>query len=570
MTDREDRDVDDLFGDLDEFFAPIKDVDWPEGEEPEGEQAAEAAPARDEPEAAPDDRGGEGPADQELVGPAARAPEDEGEEPGVVAGEPPVDEASFAEAPPGGEPEEPLGPPVEPESRVDEATAEMTGEEWDRLRSALGEEPPGGGDAPAVPEEEPDPDLTVDDLVELPSEEPHVPPIEPDEEPFVESVLAEEALFQAEEPPPPVVREGPEEPVEATSEDVEAAARHFAGGIEPEEVERELLSDLEADEAPPLATEPEEEPLAGPASPAWREPAAYEIEDEAADAAAAEAAGPPPPTEGRSVPAAVASGAILAAAAIALLAIGRGPFVVLAIALVTLGQGELYAAFKARGFQPATAIGLVAGILTMAGAYVHGAVPGQGESAMLFGLALGAVLAVPWYMAASPGARQGLVANVGVTVLGIVYGPVLVSFALILLAAPDVGINIFLTVIGLTVLYDICAYAIGTLWGDRPLAPTISPRKSWEGAFGATFVLLLVGVAIVPMIDPFTAAQAVGLSLVIALAAPLGDLVESAIKRDLGVKDMGTLLPGHGGVLDRIDAILFTAPAAYYFLRLVA
>jgi phosphatidate cytidylyltransferase len=147
---------------------------------------------------------------------------------------------------------------------------------------------------------------------------------------------------------------------------------------------------------------------------------------------------------------------------------------------------------------------------------------------------------------------------------------VLVSFALILLAAPGVGTNIFLTVIGLTVLYDICAYAIGTLWGDRPLAPTISPRKSWEGAFGATFVLLFVGVAIVPMIQPFTAPQAVGLALVISLAAPLGDLVESAIKRDLGVKDMGTLLPGHGGVLDRIDAILFTAPVAYYFLRLVA
>jgi phosphatidate cytidylyltransferase len=133
----------------------------------------------------------------------------------------------------------------------------------------------------------------------------------------------------------------------------------------------------------------------------------------------------------------------------------------------------------------------------------------------------------------------------------------------------DTGRNLLLTVLGLTVLYDVCAYAIGSLWGNRPLAPTISPKKSWEGAVGATFVLLLVALAIVPSVEPFTAARAVGLALVIAVTATLGDLVESALKRDLGLKDMGSLLPGHGGVLDRVDSILFAAPAAWYFLRLV-
>jgi phosphatidate cytidylyltransferase len=121
----------------------------------------------------------------------------------------------------------------------------------------------------------------------------------------------------------------------------------------------------------------------------------------------------------------------------------------------------------------------------------------------------------------------------------------------------------------MTVLYDVCAYAIGTLWGSRPLAPTISPHKSWEGALGATFVVLLLALSIVPSIDPFEVGPAVGLALLISLVGPLGDLAESALKRDLGVKDMGSLLPGHGGMLDRIDAVLFAMPTAYFFLRIV-
>ena len=142
------------------------------------------------------------------------------------------------------------------------------------------------------------------------------------------------------------------------------------------------------------------------------------------------------------------------------------------------------------------------------------------------------------------------------------------------LALPG-GRTLVLTVIALAVGYDIAAFAFGSLWGNRALAPSISPRKSWEGAIGATLILILVAVGFISTLDPFKPGgtgsgvlNALGLALVISVFAPLGDLAESLLKRDLGIKDMGSILPGHGGLLDRCDSILWAAPAAYYFFKL--
>jgi phosphatidate cytidylyltransferase len=543
----------DLFTDLDKFFAPIEEEDWPE-EEP-AEESARADKVPDEGEAALEDWTGptiEIPDEEELLGPGAGAPppaegpagvpparpeppgegetvvipEAEQEEPSApeaTTEQPPMEESTVE--PPGAEaPSVTAGPPgvsARPgEEWLPDASEEMSGEEWERFRQALEEE--------AVRPEESAAEEPVIEMEPAGAEE-RVPTEEPKETPAVD-----------------------ERPVAG---EVEAAAEHFAESIRqtPEDVERELLADLEAPvEEPGTVRVGAEVPVERP--PTWEEPAIGVAEE-------AEA-GPPPP--GRNLPAALISGGLLAFAALALLAIGKAPFVALVIAVIVLGQGELYAVLKVRGAQPATALGLISGAIILAGAY------NRGEAAVLFGVFLAMALAVPWYMAASPKVRRGTVMNVGATLLGVVYVPVLASFALIILRIPgDTGRNLLLTVLGLTVLYDVCAYAIGSLWGNRPLAPTISPKKSWEGAVGATFVLLLVALAIVPSIEPFTAARAVGLALVIAVAAPVGDLVESALKRDLGLKDMGSLLPGHGGVLDRVDSILFAAPAAWYFMRLV-
>jgi phosphatidate cytidylyltransferase len=538
----------DLFEDLDEFFAPLDEGGWSgEGEAPPGERPAER-PSAEEP--APESTGSveewdleiEVPDEDELlVAPAT----------GAATGEPPE--------------EEPIAK-VEPERDVPEAVTAAEEEEemeFDRMRAeALGE-----AEAPAVSDAGDEP-LTVDDLATTSS---GAQPEEGEEE---EDLAAADLFAEPETTPEPVDALGsvpddemePEGPGGPEPEAVEAAAEHFATGLResPEEVERELLSDLEESPeetvtidagAAATTTAPEEAPPEAEAPPPTWQEGAQPIEEPAAE-------GPAPPPGGRNLFAAFASGILLAIAVIALLVIGKGPFAVFASLVILLGQAELYAVMRTRKLQPATLLGLVCGALLLAGAYLRG--PGGALLGLVLAMALGAL----WYMAAPATARRGTTVNVAATILGVVYVPFLASFALLLLAFPaDLGRNIFLVMLGLTVLYDVIAYAVGTLWGNRPLAPSISPNKSWEGVIGATLGVLIVALAIVPAIEPFSSSRAVGLALIIAAVAPLGDLVESAFKRDLGVKDMGTILPGHGGILDRIDAILFTAPAAYFFLQ---
>jgi phosphatidate cytidylyltransferase len=549
----------DLFEDLDQFFAPLDESGWPEGEDtsakepgvpskpatPE-EAAAEAGSVESDLDALEIDI----PDEDELLAPTEAAPPEAAAGEGPASGPEEEREAEAAEV----EPEE-EAPPVEGPLTVDD------------LKAA----PPEYAELPGPPEDQPvlEGEATIESVEELEAVPPAAeaePPGEPAEEELTPP--AEPADLPVGEPPIPPPSAPLDEEQEAAV--AEAAADHFAEGIAPEEVERELLSDLDQPGGGTVEIDTEGAAAAAAAArstdedqvaPTWEEEGAQRVLPEPAERE--EQRQPPLPLGGRNLTAAVISGVLLAAAVIALLVIGKGAFAVFAALVVLAGQAEFYAVMRTRGYRPATLLGLVAGALTLAGAYL------RGDGAVLFGVFVAMGLSVLWYMAAPAPTRKRLTTDAGVTVLGVLYVPVLASFAILLLALPgDIGRNVFLTVLGLTVLYDVAAFAVGSVWGNRPLAPTISPRKSWEGAFGATLLLLLVSVAIVPSIDPFTRSTAVGLALLIAVAAPLGDLVESALKRDLGVKDMGTILPGHGGVLDRIDAVLFTAPVAYYFLRI--
>jgi phosphatidate cytidylyltransferase len=118
---------------------------------------------------------------------------------------------------------------------------------------------------------------------------------------------------------------------------------------------------------------------------------------------------------------------------------------------------------------------------------------------------------------------------------------------------------------------DTFAYYVGRSIGKRPLAPAVSPKKTWEGAIGGTLGALLAGVLLKLSILPFINwVHVLVLTLIVAVVGQLGDLAESRMKRAAGVKDSGRLLPGHGGMLDRFDALILAAPAAYLYLRYVA
>ena len=181
------------------------------------------------------------------------------------------------------------------------------------------------------------------------------------------------------------------------------------------------------------------------------------------------------------------------------------------------------------------------------------------------------VATLVWYLA---GAEQGsAIDGVSVTIFGFAWIGILGSFAALMLAPSQYphrhGVAFLLGAVVAVAGADIGALAIGGWRGRHHMAPKVSPHKTWEGFIGGAVLAVVLSVAITGQVHPFTPGKAALLGLVVAVVAPLGDLCESLIKRELGLKDMGTLLPGHGGVLDRFDAVFFVLPATYYLVRVL-
>jgi phosphatidate cytidylyltransferase len=189
-----------------------------------------------------------------------------------------------------------------------------------------------------------------------------------------------------------------------------------------------------------------------------------------------------------------------------------------------------------------------------------------GVEAMILGLALTVVAAMVWRLADGP---AGYRRDVGSAALVAVYVPFLAGFAALLVHPADGSDRVLLTLASV-VLSDTGGYVAGVFFGRHPMAPTVSPKKSWEGLAGSLVATAAGGSVLIALMfhQPWWHGAIFGFS--VSVAAVLGDLSESLLKRDLGVKDMSNLLPGHGGLMDRLDSILFAAPTAYLLFSLLA
>ena len=263
---------------------------------------------------------------------------------------------------------------------------------------------------------------------------------------------------------------------------------------------------------------------------------------------------------------AILTGAVLCAVAIVCFWVSPILVLVLLCVLMVLAAGEFFGALRQVGYQPATLVGLVAAVGLPVAVYWRGA--------EAYPLAIGLVVmaALLWHLVGVTSERP--VPNVAVTLFGVGYVAVLGSFGALMLTYENGTGLLFGAVVG-TVGYDIGAWIVGRLFGRTALSKA-SPNKTVEGLIGG-LVLAVVACAVVMgvgRIDPWgdnpgSVSHALVLGVVVAVAATLGDLSESMIKRDLGIKDMGNLLPGHGGVLDRFDGLLFAMPVTWGLALLI-
>jgi phosphatidate cytidylyltransferase len=268
----------------------------------------------------------------------------------------------------------------------------------------------------------------------------------------------------------------------------------------------------------------------------------------------------------RSVSTATLTGLALGAFVIIIFLLGT--WFVLGLVLITLvmASAEVYAGFRSVGAHPATVLGLAATVVLVFSDYQ------RGPSAVASVLVLLVIFSFLWYLNASD--QIDVVDGLGVTLFVFVWVGALGSFAIAMISPvtfPDHhGLAYLIGVLILTVANDSGALFTGRAIGRRPLNKKISPNKTLEGFAGGTVVTLLVGFGILPLISPWTMTHGVIFALVLSAVVPMGDLFESMLKRSIGVKDLGSVLPGHGGLIDRIDGLLFALPVGYFLANVLS
>jgi phosphatidate cytidylyltransferase len=259
---------------------------------------------------------------------------------------------------------------------------------------------------------------------------------------------------------------------------------------------------------------------------------------------------------GRNLPAALGVGLAMGGLALVTLFTLKATFLLYLAALGGIALWEMSRAFSARDIR-LPLVPVAAG-----GAAALGLAYWRGERALVACLALTVIAILAWRL---PGGVAGYLRDVTAGVFVLAYLPLMGGFVALMLATPD-GARRVLIFIVLAVCSDIGGYFTGILIGRHLMVPMISPKKTWEGFAGSALACLVAGGVALPLLLHGAVWQGLLLGAAAVLAATLGDLAASMSKRDLGIKDWGALLPGHGGVLDRIDSLLISAPVVWLLL----
>ncbi|MFF7995216.1 phosphatidate cytidylyltransferase [Kitasatospora xanthocidica] len=338
------------------------------------------------------------------------------------------------------------------------------------------------------------------------------------------------------------------------------------GAAQPGVTETVVLRAISDDAAPGLGTPPHPgapvHPAPPPSHPAAGQPHFVPSSHPGQETPVAAQPDPQPQPRkqrgGRNLQAAIGVGVGLGAVIVASLFVVKALFLVVVMAAVAVGVWELTSRLAERKQIKAPLVPLVVGGIAMVATGYWSGIQWAAASLALTGLAV-----MVWRMAEPP---EDYLRDITAGVFTAFYVPFLATFVAMMLAADDGPQRIVLFLI-VTICSDTGAYAVGYKFGKTKLAPTISPGKTREGLAGGIALSMLAGALLMQLIiDDGSWWQGLILGGCAAVTATLGDLGESMIKRDLGIKDMGTLLPGHGGIMDRLDSLLPTAPVVWLLL----
>jgi phosphatidate cytidylyltransferase len=264
---------------------------------------------------------------------------------------------------------------------------------------------------------------------------------------------------------------------------------------------------------------------------------------------------------GRSLKQAVITALILLALIVICALLGTTAFFVLVCAVILIALFELLDALVQTGHRPNIALGVLGGFGMLLAAYL--------ERPAYIAVAIAVTMYGAFVLALRPNRGASAATDVAWTVLGVTWVGGGGAAATSILMLKDDGLYLLIAYVLITALDDIGGYFVGTRFGKHKMAPSISPAKSWEGWIGGLIGSLAGGALFALLLNSLDLVHGLAIGLISGLLAPVGDLVESLAKREIGIKDSGRLLPGHGGLLDRLDAIIFCAPAVYLYLRFV-